>query len=197
MVLRILGAKRTDQIRMIGLLVVLGMVTTGCQVRGGGHLPAYPPETPGTYSGEATFGFTVECQTVAGKPKVRGELSYLDQGPSMMSTGLQFDQVKLHGEAVLVTPLAQNVTCETLGYNYELFWTFFPRGAAFEGWYRAQGSDSELPGTFKVTLFDQGEPGRSPYEVDGDYFSIELVGGHYPGYSRGGYVDGGNIQVEQ
>ena len=33
---------------------------------------------------------------------------------------------------------------------------------------------------------------RSP----GDSFSIELIGGAYNGYTRGGYIEGGNVQVE-
>ena len=30
----------------------------------------------------------------------------------------------------------------------------------------------------------------------GDTFSIELVGGAYNGYTRAGYIQGGNVQVE-
>ena len=48
-----------------------------------------------------------------------------------------------------------------------------------------------------VEVFDQGEPGRTedPAFVTGDGFAIELVGGAYGAYTRGGYIEGGNIQV--
>jgi hypothetical protein len=39
-----------------------------------------------------------------------------------------------------------------------------------------------------VQVFDQGEPGSSREELTGDSFSIEL--------SRGGYIEGGNVEVE-
>jgi hypothetical protein len=47
-----------------------------------------------------------------------------------------------------------------------------------------------------VQVFDQGEPGTSQGEITGDSFSIELIGGAYNGYTRAGYIDGGNVQVE-
>ena len=45
-------------------------------------------------------------------------------------------------------------------------------------------------------VFDQGEPGSSREEITGDSFSIELIGGAYNAYTRGGYIEGGNVQVE-
>ena len=47
-----------------------------------------------------------------------------------------------------------------------------------------------------MQVFDQGEPGSSQGEITGDSFSIELFGGAYNGYARGGYIEGGNVQVE-
>jgi hypothetical protein len=44
-------------------------------------------------------------------------------------------------------------------------------------------------------VFDQGEPGTSRGEITGDSFAIELVGGAYAAYTRGGYSEGGNVQV--
>ena len=57
---------------------------------------------------------------------------------------------------------------------------------------------SALPGRFNVLVFDQGEPGRTkdPAFVTGDGFSIELTGGPYTLYTRAGYIEGGNIQVD-
>ena len=42
---------------------------------------------------------------------------------------------------------------------------------------------------------DQGEPARPGGEFDGGLFSIELFGGAYAAYTRGGYIEGGNVQV--
>ena len=47
-----------------------------------------------------------------------------------------------------------------------------------------------------VQVFDQGEPGSSQAEITGDSFSIELIGGAYNGYTRAGYIEGGNVQVQ-
>jgi hypothetical protein len=43
---------------------------------------------------------------------------------------------------------------------------------------------------------DKGEPGSSQEEITGDSFSIELIGGANNGYTRGVYIEGGNVQVE-
>ena len=53
-------------------------------------------------------------------------------------------------------------------------------------------------GRFTVLAFDQGEPGRTndPAFVTGDGFAIELFGGPYAFYTRTGYIEGGNIQVD-
>ncbi len=42
---------------------------------------------------------------------------------------------------------------------------------------------------------DQGEPARPGGEFTGDLFSIDLFFGPYPLYTRGGYIEGGNLQV--
>ena len=70
--------------------------------------------------------------------------------------------------------------------------------ALFEGTYRPQDRTlRNLRGEFVVQVFDQGEPGRTedPAFVTGDGFAIELIGGAYGAYTRGGYIEGGNIQV--
>ena len=76
----------------------------------------------------------------------------------------------------------------------------FLDAAQFDGTYRSQDTSllSALPGRFTVLVFDQGEPGRSndPAFVTGDGFSIELTGGPYTLYTRAGYIEGGNIQVD-
>ena len=46
-----------------------------------------------------------------------------------------------------------------------------------------------------VQVFDQGEPARPGGDFTGDSFAIELFGGAYAAYTRGGYIEGGNVQV--
>ena len=53
-----------------------------------------------------------------------------------------------------------------------------------------------MQGEFVVQVFDQGEPGASPGEITGDSFSIQLIGGAYNGYTGGGYIEAGNVQVD-
>ena len=55
---------------------------------------------------------------------------------------------------------------------------------------------SKPPGRFNVLVFDQGEPSRLRGDFTGDGFAVELTGGAYNGYTRGGYIEGGNIQAE-
>ena len=70
-------------------------------------------------------------------------------------------------------------------------------GALFEGTYRPQETTlRSARGEFVVQVFDQGEPGTSQEEITGDGFSIQLIGGVYNGYTRAGYIEGGNVQVE-
>jgi hypothetical protein len=73
---------------------------------------------------------------------------------------------------------------------------FFP---TYDGvWFRQPQEKAlrSLKGEFVVQVFDQGEPGSSREEITGDSFSIELIGRAYNGYTRGGYIEGGNVQVE-
>ena len=56
-------------------------------------------------------------------------------------------------------------------------------------------------GPVSVTVLDMGEPG-SPVTFDGDQFSIVLTNPGDPAdpytlYTRGGYIEGGNIQVKR
>ena len=68
--------------------------------------------------------------------------------------------------------------------------------ALFEGTYRPQEKTlRSQQGEFVVQVFDQGEPGSSRGEITGDGFAIELFGGAYGAYTRGGYIEGGNVQV--
>ena len=68
-------------------------------------------------------------------------------------------------------------------------------GALFEGTYRPQEKAlRSQQGEFVVQVFDQGEPGSSREEITGDGFSIQLFGGAYNGYTRAGYIEGGNVR---
>ena len=72
------------------------------------------------------------------------------------------------------------------------------RWAQFEGTYRSQETTSALPGQFNVLVFDQGEPGvGDPASSPGTGSpSSSPVFGPYAVYTRAGYIEGGNIQVD-
>lgn len=189
---RFMKARRTVRVGAVGLLVVLGLLALGCRVRGGGYLPP-ATTTTGVYETKATFGFILTCEDRDGQPVVRGELDYVDKGPSKIGAKT-FTDVALHGVvgAVIFTPSlveAGVTTCQDFG-EVDL------RVAQFTGLYRPQRPDPAVPdsleqGTFLVQVHDFAEPG-----IDRDGFAIELTGGTYSGYTRAGTVQGGNIQVE-
>ena len=86
-------------------------------------------------------------------------------------------------------PAVPAATCEDV---VETHW------AQFQGTYRSQETKllTKPPGKFTVLVFDQGEPGRTgDPNITGDFFSIDLAGGPYPLDTRAGYIEGGNIQV--
>lgn len=190
-------AKWSRRIGVTGMAVVLASGLTGCQARGGGSIGAPLPGTvaaQSSYAEEATFGFTFTCEMRNGKAVVRGELSYHDHAPSSVR-GLSFPEIALHGttDPILMDASSCDAAADLLGGSGS--------DAQFTGTYQAQALDPILldtlsEGLFKVDVFDQGEPGRSKGEITGDGFSIELTGGRYSGYTRAGYIEGGNIQVE-
>ena len=179
-----------------------------CKASGGGYIGAPLDGPPGEYEGRAHFGFNFTCQVDRqDQVVIRGNLTYHDKGvstidvpvdpddPSGPVVATEFPEIRLHG-TVDPTSLDDATTCEEAAES-------FPDGALFEGSYRPQGPRSGIPddlseGRFIVQVFDQGEPGRTtdPAFATGDGFSIELVGGAYNGYTRAGYIEGGNIQSE-
>jgi hypothetical protein len=106
--------------------------------------------------------------------------------------GVDFPEIRLNGtvDPIFVTDVS---TCEEAAET-------FPDLAQFEGTYRPQGKTPGVlgnarDGRFIVQVFDQGEPARPGGDFTGDSFSIELIGGAYALYTRGGYIEGGNVQV--
>jgi hypothetical protein len=172
----------------------------------GGVIPVNPLDD---YSGDANFGFNFTCDADG----IKGEITYHDD-PSTVNVPVDpeypygdlepklFPEIRLHGtvEKVYIevlddptTPEEETVilakTCEDIVHA---------PGAHFEGSYRSQEEDGSS-GRFNVGVFDQREPGRSLAEGDikRDGFAIQLDGPPpYGGYTRGGYIEGGNIQSE-
>lgn len=173
-------------VRWVGTVVlaaVLGFALTSCSGRGGGRL-GEPLEGSPSFDGPATFGFTFTCEVKGGKAVIRGQLEYHDDAAD-------YD---LHG---VVDPLFTTVaTCEAAAEQLNGLPV-----VQFEGEYRPQNMDPAMPddlerGRFNVQVFDQGEPGRTNGDITGDSFSIALAGGRYAAYTRGGYIEAGNIQVD-
>ncbi|MGC5173262.1 hypothetical protein ACPW96_22380 [Micromonospora sp. DT81.3] len=120
--------------------------------------------------------------------RITGHITYHDE-PSIID-GVQFPKIRLHG-TVNPLPVEGVASCSEAAELYGGL-----PAVQFEGTYRSPGEDTEEPGTFTVLVFDQGETGRSVGEITGDGFAIALTGGAYGGYTRAGYLEGGNIQVE-
>ena len=190
-----------------GLAVASVLVLGACQATGGGFIGDPLEGGPvAVYEGDAQFGFTFSCEMDYTKKKPRavitGEIDYHDD-PSTIDVPVDpdvpdvldspvvttvFPEIDLHGT---VEPLiVPNVpSCEEAVVGLP--------AALFEGTYRPQDRTlRKLRGEFVVQVFDQDEPGTSQGEITGDSFSIELIGGAYNGYTRGGYIKGGNVQVE-
>jgi len=158
--------------------------------------PATLSRLQSVYQGDAELAFSFSCEmdTTKKRPRavITGEIDYHDD-PSSIVLGADleptvFPEIRLHGT---VEPLiVPNVpSCEEAVEGLP--------AALFEGTYRPQERALRSQrGEFVVQVFDQGEPGSSQAEITGDSFSIELIGGAYNGYTRGGYVEGGNVQVE-
>ena len=121
---------------------------------------------------------------------IKGEITYHDTGQAMLDE-VDYPEIRLHGVVDPMTFTAPD--CEAAA-------RLLLDAAQFDGTYRSQDTSltSALPGRFNVLVFDQGEPGRTkdPAFVTGDGFAIELTGGPYTLYTRAGYIEGGNIQVD-
>ena len=179
-------------------LALAAVVTLGaCKATGGGQIDEPVPsnvlptgDIDGVYKGEATFGFNFTCEVTAkNKEVIKGEITYHDTGTSTIE-GVDFPEVRLHGVVDPMTFTAPD--CEAAAQ-------LFLDAAQFDGTYRSQDTSltSALPGRFTVLVFDQGEPGRTKDAfVTGDGFAIDLKGGPYTLYTRAGYIEGGNIQVD-
>ena len=169
-------------------LLVLG----ACRATGGGFIGDPLDGGPvSVYQGDAQFGFTFNCEmdTTKKRPRavIRGEIDYRDSGISTVG-GIDFPEIRLHGTVEpLIVPNVPSCAEAVEGIQTALF----------EGTYRPQVKAlRSQQGEFVVQVFDQGEPGSSQAEITGDSFSIELIGGAYNGYTRAGYIEGGNVQVE-
>jgi hypothetical protein len=180
-----------------GVALATALVLAGChEARGGGYIgQAVPFTTNPIFNGRADFGFTFQCDD-----GVKGEITYHDASTSAKPiSAVVFPGLRIHGtvENVLIdddnNPDTKAVPADTCEQVAESRW------AQFEGSYRPQ--DTTLPSDektsrFVVVVFDQGEPGVGDPVITGDGFSIELFGPPYVAYTRSGYIEGGNIQVD-
>jgi hypothetical protein len=183
----------------IAVLALAALLTLGaCRATGGGYLP---PQV-GLFPGKAEFGFNFTCEVETEKKRavIRGEVTYHDDPSSGFPDGIQ-----LHGTVdpffIELTELPANppegfeapLTCENADVLAQIEGVPYAR---FQGEYRSQDTTipaEERTGRFQVDVVDMGEP---PPSIEGDSFDILLTGGKYGGYNRFGFVEGGNIQVE-
>jgi hypothetical protein len=194
-----------------GLALAAVLTLGGCKATGGGYIDDPLPggvlpvgDIDGTYQGEANFGFNYTCEMneSANKAVIKGEITYHDSPstidvpapiPGDPPVETDFPEIRIHGtvEPIVLTNIEN---CEMA--EGELF-NGVP-AARFDGTYRSQDATFSAidGGEFTVLVGDQGEPGHPQGIFDGDLFSIELFLGPHNGYTRGGYIEGGNIQVD-
>jgi hypothetical protein len=187
---------------LIAVIALAAVLTLGaCKATGGGQiddpvqsgvLPPTVPDVGGAFTGEANFGFNFTCEMRDNnKAVIQGEITYHDTGTSVIGTKT-FKPIRIHG---VVDPFF------TTAENCEQAANIFLDAAQFDGDYRSQDTSltsDEETGRFTVLVFDQAEPGvsRDPAFVTGDGFAIDLKTGPYVSYTRAGYIEGGNIQVD-
>jgi hypothetical protein len=179
--------------------VALAAVLTlgACRATGGGYIDEPLPGGPvNVFQGQANFGFNFTCDVETAKKRavIRGTITYHDDPSTLFPDGIKIngdvDPFFIEG---ITTCAEADVLAGVEGVPV----------AQFDGDYRSQDTTIPVPtepGRFSVTVFDQGEPG-SPATFDGDQFSIVLTNPDdpddpYAGYTRAGYIEGGNIQVE-
>ena len=202
------------RIGVAGMALATLLALGACKATGGGNV-GDPLESgvKAIYTGDANFGFnfTCEVETVKKRTVIRGEITYHDDPSKISVPGVvdlvDFPEVRIHGTVKPIIFLGVT-DCGTA--VEKLFDPDAPPvegppefegipAALFEGTYRSQ--DTTLsgvlpPGEFTVLVGDQGEPARPGGDFTGDLFAIDLYGGEYPFYTRGGYIEGGNIQVD-
>jgi hypothetical protein len=183
-----------------GMALAAVLTFGACKATGGGQiddpvpsgvLPEDIPDVGGAFTGDANFGFNFTCEMRDNnKAVIKGEITYHDTGTSVIGTKT-FKPIRIHG---VVDPFF------TTAENCEQAAQIFLDAAQFDGDYRSQDTSltSAESGRFTVLVFDQGEPGRTndPAFVTGDGFAIDLKSGPYVSYTRAGYIEGGNIQVD-
>jgi hypothetical protein len=169
----------------LAALVCLG----ACKASGGGYIGEPLDGGPvSVFQERAHFAFNYSCKDKSGdQPRIKGHLNYRD-GPSVID-GVEFPAIRLHG-TVDALPAGSGTSCAEAAAAQEGLPVVL-----FEGTYRSR-RETVPPGRFTVVVLDQGEPGHSVGDFTGDSFAIELIGGGYDRYTRAGYLEGGNIQVE-
>jgi hypothetical protein len=196
-------------------LALAAVVTLGaCKATGGGYVGN--PLDSGVlaeYTGDANFGFNFTCEVETAKKRtvIRGQITYHDDPSKISVVGeeglVDFPEIRIHGTVkplffLGVTDCGEAVEKlfdpDALPVDAPPEFEGIP-AALFEGTYRSQDSTLPAPleqGEFTVLVGDQGEPARPGGEFTGDLFAIDLYLGEYPFYTRGGYIEGGNIQVD-
>jgi hypothetical protein len=177
--------------RLAAAVMALAAIFTlgACKATGGGYIAEPLSGGPvSVFNSQANFGYNFTCQMKGtNKALIQGEITYHDS-PSTIG-GVNYPEIRIHG---VVDPFFVTVPrCDQAAEA-------FPDTAQFKGDYRSQDTtlSSIVGGRFTAQVFDEGEPSASVGEITGDSFSIVLIGGPYAAYTRGGYIEGGNIQVD-
>ena len=171
-------------------MALAAVLTLGaCKATGGGQIDdPVPGGVIRSFTGAADFGFNFTCGMKAkNKAVIQGQITYHDTGTSVIGTKT-FKPIRLHG---VVDPMV--FTLPTARRRLRCSW-MPPSSRAGIGRSRRRcprrPAGSPSLSSIRVSRAARKTP------LTGDGFSIDLKGGPYPLYTRAGYIESGNIQVD-
>ena len=159
----------------VGLLMsTLALASCNDATGGGWLVSATDPNK------KAHFGFSFHCKDQDGMAVVSGRVEYKDQGYTVKDQNGKLQKLALHGNM----DAKFSITCADVEAS-------FGETGSYSGTYSPQPKTLGEGGTFRLTVQDLGQKGRSKE----DTFSLILTGGVYDGYSHDGVIQGGQIKV--
>ena len=167
------------------------LMLAGChEACGSGYIGAPAEGSPDIYNGRANFSFTYNCDP----NRVNGRVyTYHDTSTKVLLFPTPYPGLKLKG--TVTHTFVENPETLLLEPATSCQQVIEARVAQFQGNYRSleQKYCNDPGGQFTILVYDQDNPSLPAGDFTGDGFSIELSDGPYDGYTRAGYIEGGNI----
>ena len=178
---------------MAAVVALAAVLTLGaCRATGGGYLP---PGGASLFQARANFGFNFTCEVETAKKRavVRGTITYHDDPSPLFPKGIRINGTVDPFFIQLIEPVGVDTTCDEADVLAGIPGDPYAR---FAGKYRSQ--DTTIPAAqVRAGSRSTWRTWASRHRVlRGTRSTSTLTGGYYGGYNRFGFVEGGNIQVE-